>query len=209
MGKPWPGGSLALMPVTQPPWKRDSVMSTTIDLINAEAFNDRVTSVLEALAARGLTAHDVRAEFLSACDDIEAAESAWNRLYLMDDPTATELALYAKVLQVNTTWLLTGDVRFINPALMADTCLCTIVPEEYHFVHFGATEPGSTREFSPDCLLHGNPMSPELLERTVLVDLVLGRKLPRPTIDLTVETPRGSGLSVLLNSSSKKAQALQ
>lgn len=184
-------------------------MFTTIDLTNAEAFNDRVASVLEALAAQGVTYDDVHAEFLAAYDDAEAATSAWIRLYLLENPTAADLALYATVLQVNTTWLITGDVRFINPTLMAETCLCTIVPEEYRFMYFNTVEPGSTRAFSPDCLLHGKPMSPELLERTVLVDLILGRKLPRPTIDLAVEAPQGSGLSVLLNSSSKKAQVLR
>lgn len=184
-------------------------MSTTIDLTNAEAFNDRVNSVLEALAVQGVTHDDVHAEFLVAYDNAEAATSAWIRLYLLENPTAADLALYAKVLQVNTTWLITGDVRFINPTLMAETCLCTIVPEEYRFMYFNEVEPGSTRAFSPDCLLHGKPMSPELLERTVLVDLILGRKLPRPTIDLAVEAPRGSGLSVLFNSSSKTAQVVQ
>jgi hypothetical protein len=124
----------------------------------------------------------------------------------MDNPTAAELGLYAKVLQVNTTWLLTGDVRFINPDLMSSTCLCQTVPEKYHFVHYGATEPGSMHEYNPDCLVHGSAASPELLERSALMDLILGRKLPKPAIDLSTPSPRGGGLSVLLKSSPAKSE---
>lgn len=34
-------------------------------------------------------------------------------------------------------------------------CSCWPTPEEYHFVHYGATEPGSAWEHNPDCPVHG------------------------------------------------------
>ncbi|MET3172714.1 UNVERIFIED_ORG: hypothetical protein ABIB52_000542 [Arthrobacter sp. UYCu721] len=159
-------------------------MSTTINITNSEAFRRRVESVLEALTVQGVTKDDVQAEFLAACTDREAARAAWKRVRRLDNPTAAELGLYARVLQVNTTWLITGDVRFINPGLMAGTCLCWLVPEKYHFDFYGATEPGSTHEYNPDCLVHGPELTHERLQRTALMDLVLGRKLPKPAIDL-------------------------
>ncbi|MGY4541344.1 hypothetical protein ACVWY0_001253 [Arthrobacter sp. UYNi723] len=159
-------------------------MSTTINITNSEAFGRRVESVLEALAGQGVTEADVQAEFLAACTDREAAQAAWKRLRQLDNPTAAELGLYARVLRVNTTWLITGDVRFINPALMGGTCLCWLLPESQHFVFYGATEPGSTHEYNPDCLVHGPVLTQERLQRTALMDLILGRKLPKPAIDL-------------------------
>lgn len=100
------------------------------------------------------------------------AQDAWERLHRLDNPTAAELALYAKVLRVNTTWLITGDVRFI-PELMAGTCLCWMVPEDLHFIYFCATEPVSTLEHNPDCPVH-TQQRPELT-------IFLGEKQPEPT----------------------------
>ena len=209
MGKPWPGEPLALMQAIPSPWKRAVTMSLTLNITNADTFRSRVAAVLEALSKQGVSADAIHAEFVGACAGTASAEAAWNRLHELDNPTAAELGLYAKVLRVNTTWLLTGDVRFINPALMAGTCLCPMVPEKYHFVHYGATEPGSMYEYNPDCLVHGTAVSPELLERSALMDLILGRKLPKPAIDLSVPAPRGSGLSVLWNSGSSKSGVSQ
>jgi hypothetical protein len=209
MGKPWPGESLALMQAIPSPWKRAVTMSMTLNITNADSFRNRVASVLDALSKQGVSADAVHAEFVSACADTTSAEAAWDRLRELDNPTAAELGLYAKVLRVNTTWLLTGDVRFINPSLMASTCLCPTVPEKYHFVHYGATEPGSMYEYNPDCLVHGTTVSPELLERSALMDLILGRKLPKPAIDLSASAPRGSGLSVLLKSGAAQSGVSQ
>lgn len=159
-------------------------MSTTINITNSEAFRRRVASVLDALTKQGITKADVHAEFLEACADKVAGQDSWMRVLQLDNPTAAELGLYAKVLRVNTTWLITGDVRFINLNLMSDTCLCWLLPKHQHFIHFGATEPGSTHEYNPDCLVHGPELTQERLQRTALMDLVLGRKLPKPAIDL-------------------------
>lgn len=41
-------------------------------------------------------------------------------------------------------------------------CECWPTEEKYHFVHFGATEPGSAIEFNPECPQHG-----ETLEKIV------------------------------------------
>lgn len=147
-------------------------MFMTINITNAEAFRERAASALEVLADQGVTADDVHAEFLAACNNKLAAQDAWERLHRLDNPTAAELALYAKVLRVNTTWLITGDVRFI-PELMAGTCLCWLVPEDLHFIYYGATEPGSTHEHNPDCPVH-TPQHPELT-------FFLGDKQPEAT----------------------------
>jgi hypothetical protein len=128
-------------------------MFTFINITHAAAFRDRVASVLEVLGAQGVTAEDVRAEFLAAGENKLEGLDAWERLDRLENPTAAELRLFARVLRVNTTWLITGDVRFV-PELMAGTCLCWEVPVEYHFTHYGATEPGSTHEFNPDCPAH-------------------------------------------------------
>lgn len=37
-------------------------------------------------------------------------------------------------------------------------CECSIVPEKYHFSHYGATEPGSMYEWNPECPVHGEGM---------------------------------------------------
>jgi hypothetical protein len=153
-------------------------MFMTINITNAEAFRERAASALEALTGQGVTADDVHAEFLTACKNKLEAQDAWERLHRLDNPTAAELALYAKVLRVNTTWLITGDVRFI-PELMAGTCLCWLVPEDLHFIYFGATEPGSAQEHNPDCPVH--PLQhPELT-------VFLGDMQPEPTGDLVAD----------------------
>ena len=38
----------------------------------------------------------------------------------------------------------------------AEECTCWPTPLKYHFVYFGATEPGSALEYNPDCPQHGN-----------------------------------------------------
>jgi hypothetical protein len=131
-------------------------MSTTFDFINSDALRTRVFAVQEALTdQQRITVEDVRDVFIESCGDPVAGQDSWTRLTEMTTPTAAELALYAEVLQVNTTWLITGDVRFINADLLAKSCLCFDVPEEYHFVFYGVTEPGSALEYNPDCLVHG------------------------------------------------------
>ncbi|KIA73444.1 hypothetical protein ANMWB30_23710 [Arthrobacter sp. MWB30] len=131
----------------------------------------------EALGLLQITRDDVRARFVAGCRDERGAAAAWQRLERLDNPSAAELGLYAQVLHVNTTWLLTGDMRFINIPLMGQTCLCRLLPEEHHYVHYGITEPGSTHEYNPGCLVHGPAMDQERRRRTVLMDLILGRRL--------------------------------
>ena len=130
-------------------------MTTTIDPIKTDDFHARVSAVLDALATKfDITKDDVRSEFLGFYSDRIAGQASWKRLRQMDNPTAAELELYANALNVNTTWLITGDVRFVNISLLGDTCLCWDVPADYHFVHYGATEPGSAIEQNPDCPVH-------------------------------------------------------
>ena len=124
-----------------------------INITNAADFGERVTTVLEALARQGVSRDDVRAEFLSSNSNKIAGQDAWERLNQLDNPTAAELATYAKALRVNTTWLITGDVRFV-PDLMAETCLCWETPEHQQFNYYGITEPGSALEYNPDCPVH-------------------------------------------------------
>lgn len=170
-------------------------MSAIINITNSEAFRRRVDSVLEALEMQEVTKAEVHAEFLEACGDQAEGQEAWERCRRLDNPSAAELGLYARVLRVNTTWLITGDVRFINQGLMAETCLCWLLPVSDHFVYYGATEPGSTHDYNPDCLLHGPALTQERLQRTALMDLVLGRKLPKPAIDLDLSSIRAEDYS--------------
>jgi hypothetical protein len=158
-------------------------MFAFINITNAEAFRHRVASVLEVLQGQGVTGDDVRAEFLAASENKIAGHDAWERLDRLENPTAAELRLFARVLRVNTTWLITGDVRFV-PELMAGTCLCWEVPEQYHFVHYGAVEPGSTHEFNPDCPVHGQNVVAAGAWNTALLDVALNSKLPEPAGDL-------------------------
>lgn len=37
---------------------------------------------------------------------------------------------------------------------MDDDCTCSVVPEKYHYVYYGTTEPGSMWEWNPDCPVH-------------------------------------------------------
>ncbi|MCB5280349.1 hypothetical protein [Arthrobacter sp. ES1] len=158
-------------------------MFTFINITNAEAFRDRVASVLVALKGQGLTQDDVRAEFLDSCSNKIFGQDAWERLGRLENPTAAELRLYARVLRVNTTWLITGDVRFV-PELMANTCLCWPVPERMWTTHYGAVDPGSTHEFNPDCPVHGPEVAAAGAQSAALLNLVVTRKLPEPSIDL-------------------------
>lgn len=48
--------------------------------------------------------------------------------------------------------------RAIKTAGLAP-CECVLLPEEFHTTHYGATEPGSTHEFNPDCPAHGYDMA--------------------------------------------------
>ncbi|MFJ2662620.1 hypothetical protein [Arthrobacter koreensis] len=136
-----------------------------------EAIRRRAAAVLEALGDRGISEADVHTEFASAYASRSDADAAWLRLKRLENPTAIELALYAKALQVNTTWLISGDPGFINTDLMAKTCLCWLLPPSQHFVHYGATEPGSTHEWNPDCLVHASELTEELLRNSVLANL--------------------------------------
>lgn len=129
-------------------------MFTFINITNAAAFRDRVAAVIAELENQGVTAEDVRAEFIAASENKLAAQDAWERLGWLENPTAPELRLFARVLRVNTTWLITGDLRFV-PELMAGACLCWPLPESMWTTHYGAVEPGSTHEFNPGCPVHG------------------------------------------------------
>lgn len=138
-----------------------------------EAVRRRVAAVLEALAEQGINEADVHTAFVSEFRSRAEAEAAWVRLKTLENPTAAELTPYARALQVNTTWLMTGDVRFINTELMARTCLCWLLPARQHFVYLGAVEPGSTHEYNPGCLVHGPALETEYLSRIALLDLDL------------------------------------
>jgi hypothetical protein len=155
-------------------------MFAFINITNAEAFRHRVASVLEVLQGQGVSADAVHAEFLAACENKMAAQDAWERLGRLENPTAAELRLYARALRVNTTWLITGDVRFV-PELMANTCLCWLVPEHMWTKHYGAVEPGSTHEFNPDCPVHGPEVAAAADD---LLDLIFSTKSPEPSTDL-------------------------
>lgn len=161
MGMPWASHGRGEMQVLTHFFlltKRGITMFTFINILNAEAFRHRVASVLEVLQGRGVTADAVHAAFLATCENKMAGEDAWERLGRMENPTMGELKLYARVLQVNTTWLLTGDVRFV-PELMAGTCLCWEVPERMWTTYGSAVDPATTHQFNPDCPAHG----PELV----------------------------------------------
>lgn len=34
-------------------------------------------------------------------------------------------------------------------------CECLYLPEKYHYVYYGITEPGSMQEYNPHCPVHG------------------------------------------------------
>lgn len=159
-------------------------MFTTTETTLREAVRRRTKAVLEALADQGISEADVHSEFIAAFRDRATADAAWVRLKHLENPTAAELYRYASVLRVNTTWLLTGDVRFINDELLAATCLCWLLPESMHFVHYGATEPGSTHEYNPDCLVHGGDVGYRQLHRSVLMELLMSRDIPKPAVEL-------------------------
>ena len=159
-------------------------MFTTPDTTLREAVRRRTKAVLEALADQGISEADVHTEFIASFRDRATADDAWLRLKHLENPTAAELCRYAAALQVNTTWLITGDVRFINDELLSGTCLCWLLPENELFVHYGATEPGSTHEYSPDCLVHGGAASHQMARRNVLMELLMSRGIPKPAIDL-------------------------
>lgn len=154
-------------------------MYAFINITNVLAFRHRVASVIEALKAEGVSADDVRAEFLAAGENKIAGQDAWERLERLENPTMGELRLFARVLRVNTTWLITGDVRFV-PDLMATTCLCQEVPESMWTTHYGAVEPGSTHEFNPDCPVHGPDVAAAgaRTHRAALLNLVMTRQIP-------------------------------
>lgn len=138
-----------------------------------EAVRRRVAAVLEALAAQGINEAAVHTAFVAEFRSRAEADAAWVRLKSLDNPTAAELTPYARALQVNTTWLMTGDVRFINAELMSGTCLCWLLPARQHFVYLGAVEPGSTHEYNPGCLVHGPALEQEYLSHVALLGLDL------------------------------------
>ena len=173
-------------------------MSTFLSITNVLAFRHRVASVLEALKERGITADAVRAEFLAAGENKIATQDAWGRLDRLENPTAAELRLFARVLQVNTTWLITGDVRFV-PELLATTCLCWPVPEHMWTTYGSAVDPATTHEHNPDCPVHGPEVESDRFQRPVLMNVVrsaaqedvpLGWIVPRTVADwgLTPDT---------------------
>jgi len=156
-----------------------------IDITNVLAFRLRVASVIEALKPEGVSADDVRAEFLAAGENKLAGQDAWERLDRLENPTAAEIQRLARVLRVNTTWLVTGDRRFV-PELMARTCLCFEVPESMWTTHYGAVEPGSTHEFNPDCPVHGHDRPTAKSGTRAVLDFVLNRSIPEITVPLTL-----------------------
>ena len=44
--------------------------------------------------------------------------------------------------------------KALEGGIMSD-CECPYLPEKYHYVHYGITEPGSMQEYNPDCPVHG------------------------------------------------------
>ncbi|MEO3931431.1 hypothetical protein WMO79_01270 [Micrococcaceae bacterium Sec7.4] len=155
-------------------------MSTFLSITNVLAFRHRVASVIEALKERGIDADAVRAEFLAAGDNKMAAQDTWERVNQLENPTAAELRLFARVLQVNTTWLITGDLRFV-PELMATTCMCWPVPESMWTTYGSAVDPASTHEFNPDCPAHGPEVEVFTVEK---LNLMFSSKAPESPSDL-------------------------
>lgn len=131
-------------------------MYSIINLLNAVAFRYRVAAVYDVLlvAPEPITKQEIHDDFLKAWVGLGgtrcAGQAAWRRLAVLDNPAAAELALYARMLGVNTTWLLTGDLRFINRDLFTNTCLC--------YIH-------SSRalKHGPDCPLHAPLVTPSPL----------------------------------------------
>lgn len=147
-------------------------MYLAINIVQPEIFRARIDSVLGALATdagarvagehfadRNAAKSAAHAEFMSAAgkNGRLQAQAAWKRALTLDNPSATELALLARSLYVCPTWLLTGKLAFINAELFAEHCLCWETPRSQHFVHYGATEPGGTLEYNPECLVHAGP----------------------------------------------------
>jgi hypothetical protein len=157
-------------------------MFTFIDITNALAFRHRVASAIEALKGLGVSADDVRAEFLAAGENKMAGQDAWERLDRLENPTAAELRLFARVLRVNTTWLITGDVRFV-PELMATTCLCWEVPEHLWTTYGSAVDPATTHEYNPDCPVDGEKVAANRDHFAAAMGLLLNRELPESTIE--------------------------
>jgi len=133
-------------------------MATTHDISNRSAFSDRVDAVLAELAQQGVSRTEIQQRFQASLSaplvgTPDSVPAEWLNTYFLSNPTAGELTLFASSLDVNSTWLITGDVRFV-PDSMKETCLCWETPREYHFVYYGITEPGSAMEFNPDCPKH-------------------------------------------------------
>lgn len=121
-----------------------------------EAVRRRTAAVLEAFADRGVNEADLHTAFTARFRDRNQADAAWLRVRRLKNPTAGDLMLFAETLQINTSWLLTGNMKFANTALLCDTCLCWLLPVEKHALH-GSIAAGAERiyEFNPDCLVHG------------------------------------------------------
>lgn len=138
-------------------------MYSLINLLNVAALRYRLSAVYDVLLAmpEPVTKNEIHEDFLSAWVGLggerDGAQCAWVRVLTLENPAAAELALFARVLGVNTTWLLTGDPRFINHDYFTDHCLCWETPRSQQFVYYGATEPGSAAEYNPECLVHANP----------------------------------------------------
>lgn len=152
------------------------MFTTTVTTLR-EAVRRRTKAALEALADRGISEADVHSVFASRFRDRAAADAAWLRLKRLENPAAGELALYAAALQVNTTWLLTGDVRFINVGLMSGTCLCWLLPEAQHCVRFDCTDPIPARDYNPGCLVHGRALEETRRWREELLEVSHGQQL--------------------------------
>ena len=152
-------------------------MSTFLSITNVLAFRHRVASAIEALKRRSITADAVRAEFLAAGENKIAAQDAWERLDRLENPTAAELRLFARVLQVNTTWLITGDMRFV-PELLATTCLCWEVPAHLWTTYGSAVDPATTHEYNPDCPVDGERVAANRDRHAAVLGILLKRELP-------------------------------
>lgn len=160
--------------------ERESDMFVATNAMLREDMNRRAQAVLTALGRQGVTNAALRERFLATFGDSALGEAAWERLSSMDSPTAAELRAYASVLGVSTTWLYSGDIRFADRELLAQTCLCAPVPEKYHFVYYGAVEPGSAMEHMPDCVVHARELTEQLLSNSAIGDLIA---LPAPSFD--------------------------
>lgn len=70
---------------------------------------------------------------------------------------------YTTDVAVTSAWYDVATDLHIAADKAGTTCACFEVPEKFHTVHYGATEPGSTMEFNPHCPVHGYDEPPNAL----------------------------------------------